>query len=172
MDLSVKLQPLILPRDDFSPMTFEEPSESYFGKWGTRLFTGLVAGASLVGRAVNWSPITNALSSFGVGFGVQACVDHFLTDQTRFTAKRIALTAFGQISSFFLTQLYANTESLEWQTVASSTIVGMLGAVCSIYISQIGERPMIRIETPAIGSKEEGEKFTGIFFNQGLSSFF
>jgi len=95
---------------------------------------GTSIGAAILSTAINvndYSPVTNGLSSIGIGLGVQSAINTCFNEDVMSRVQQIALTVCGQTSIFFLTYLWENTTSLK---AASLTGVGtMLGVNMAMY---------------------------------------
>lgn len=121
--------------------------ESRWKKWGLRIGSAVAAGGCLAARVLNVSSSWNAIASFGTGFFTQSAIEAGFKGKNLLQIQRVTLTAFGQVSLFFLSQLYENSDDPEVQAMAKHTIIGLLGANVLMYLSRLYDQRAVQVES-------------------------
>lgn len=160
------MQPYVL--ETLTPLELPTDTSNQWTRWKGKTIAILMTSALIGGRACNHSLWTDAICDFGIGFGLQMGVDQIVGDRYQ-VAHKIALTTLGQLPMFLLTLMYDNVKG-SWKTIASSSIVGMLGAHIAMYANQFFKKHcIIRVESSYLLVQNE-IKFTDIFLRENIST--
>jgi hypothetical protein len=141
---------------DMAPPPRQE--QSCWQRWRGRVFSIGAAAGSVALRIANISPLADAMSSFGVGFFTQASLTLQSTGASLIKIRRVALTTFGQVLVFGLSQLWANDQDAKARETSDHAIIAVLGINAFIVAHWLYQERAIRIESNALRS-QEGARF-------------
>ncbi|PIS06504.1 MAG: hypothetical protein COT80_00360 [Candidatus Buchananbacteria bacterium CG10_big_fil_rev_8_21_14_0_10_33_19] len=158
-----------VPIDDFDDLEAPEYQQpSCWQRWRGRVVSLVGTAGSVVLRALDISPLTNAVGSIATGFFFQGAISSGKSGVSLAKTRQICLTTFGQVALFGVSQAYANDRDRKAQIIFTHTIMALLGANMQLVANWLYQEGAVRVESHAYKDLP-GERFPKGLVNENVS---
>jgi len=158
-----------VPIDDFDDLEAPEYQQpGCWQRWRGRVISLVGTAGSIVLRALDISPLTNAVGSIATGFFFQGPISSGKSGVSIAKTRQICLTTFGQVALFGVSQAYANDRDRKAQIIFTHTIMALLGANIQLVSHWLYQQGAVRVESHAYKDLP-GDRFPKGLVNENVS---